>query len=144
MGGFREGRKSKRNKLVLGCRAIVNPTGIHWIRAAIGGVLAELTVFAIVFPARALFGQRAFLVSIVIASAVMPFIFALWVCRRVESRFVLHGALVGVVAALFYLALAWGQSQPLLYRIAHGLKVVGGVVGGLVAARRRSQALPPV
>ena len=122
----------------------MNSTGIHWIRAAIGGVLAELAVFAIVFPARSLFGQRAFLVSIVIASAVMPFVFALWVCRRVESRFVLHGALVGVVAALFYLALAWGQPQPLLYRIAHGLKVVGGVAGGLVAARRKSPALPPV
>ncbi len=82
----------------------MNSTGIHWIRAAIGGVLAELAVFAIVFPARSLFGERAFLASIVIASAVMPFVFALWVCRRVESRFVLHGALVGVVAALFYLA----------------------------------------
>jgi hypothetical protein len=89
-------------------------------------VLAELTVFAIVFPARALFGQRAFLASIVIASAVMPFVFALWVCRRVESRFVLHGALVGVVAALFYLALASGQPQP------------------LVASRRKAAALPPV
>jgi hypothetical protein len=122
----------------------VNSTGIHWIRAAIGGVLAELTVFAIVFPARALFGQRAFLASIVIASAVMPFVFALWVCRRVESRFVLHGALVGVVAALFYLALAWGQPQPLLYRIAHGLKVVGGVSGGLVASRRKAATFPPV
>jgi hypothetical protein len=107
-------------------------------------VLAELTVFAIVFPARALFGEQAFLVSIVIASAVMPFVFALWVCRRVDSRFVLHGALVGVVAALFYLALAWGQPQPLLYRIAHGLKVVGGVAGGLVAGRRKSPALPTV
>ena len=136
--------RSKCNKLVLGCRAIVNSRGIHWIRAATGGVLAELTVFAIVFPARALFGQRAFLASIVIASAVMPFVFALWVCRRVESRFVLHGALVGVVAALFYLALASGQPQPLLYRIAHGLKVVGGVAGGLVASRRKAAALPPV
>jgi len=27
------------------------------------------------------------------------------VCKRVESRFILHGALVGIVAALFYLGL---------------------------------------
>ena len=102
-----------------------------------GGFLAELTVFVIVFPVRYLFGQRAFLASILIASAVMPFIFAVWVCRRVESRFVLHGALVGIVAALIYLALALGKPQPLLYKIAHGLKVVGGAAGGAVALRRK-------
>ena len=122
---------------MLGCRAIVNSTRIHWVRACIGGFLAELTVFVIVFPARSLFGQRAFLASILVASAVMPFVFAMWVCRRVESRLALHGALVGIVAAMLYLALAWGQPQPLLYKIAHGLKVVGGMAGGVVASRRK-------
>jgi hypothetical protein len=121
----------------------VNANRIHWVRACIGGFLAELTVFAIVFPARSLFGQRAFLTSILVASALMPFVFAVWVCRRVESRFVLHGALVGIVAALFYLGLAWGQPQPLLYRIAHGLKVLGGAAGGVVASRRKMSALEP-
>jgi len=92
-------------------------------------------VFAVVFPARAAFGQRAFLVSIPLACVVMPFLLTLWVCRRVESRFVLHGALVGIVATIFYVALAWKQPQPLLYIISHGLKVVGGMAGGMVAAR---------
>lgn len=126
---------------MLGYRASGNSAHIHWVRACIGGLLAELTVFAIVFPARSLFGQRAFLASILVASAIMPFVFAMWVCRRVESRFVLHGALVGIVAMLFYLGLAWGQPQPLLYRIAHGLKVVGGVAGGVVASWRRNVAI---
>ena len=111
---------------------------IHWIRAIIGGVLSEVAVFAIVFPTRSLFGQRAFLASILIASALMPLFAALWVCRRVESNFVQHGALVGIVAALFYLALAWGQREPLLYIVAHGLKIVGGIAGGLIASRRRA------
>ena len=102
-----------------------------------GGFLAELSVFGVVFPVLYLFGQQAFLASILVASAVMPFVFAIWVCRGAGSRFALHGALVGVVAALFYLGLAWGQPQPLLYRIAHGLKVVGGVTGGIVASRRK-------
>lgn len=114
---------------------------IHWIRAIIGGVLSEVAVFAIVFPMRSLFGQRAFLASILIASALMPLWAALWVCRRVESNFVLHGALVGIAAALFYLALAWGQREPLLYIIAHGLKIVGGIAGGLIASRGKT-ALP--
>ena len=109
---------------------------IHWGRAAAGGFFAEVLVLAIVFPVLYLLGERAFLGSILVASAVMPFIFALWVGRYIESRFVLHGALVGVVAMLIYLVLAWGQPQPLLYKIAHGLKLVGGVIGGWVASRR--------
>jgi hypothetical protein len=113
---------------------------IHWGRVLVGGFLAELIVFAIVFPVRYLFGQRAFLVSILIASAVLPFIFAVWVGRHIDSRFVLHGALVGVVAALIYMGLAWGQPQPLLYKIAHGLKLVGGTAGGVVASRWRPTA----
>lgn len=113
---------------------------IHWGRVLVGGFLAELIVFAIVFPVRYLFGQRAFLVSILIASAVLPFIFAVWVGRHIDSRFVLHGALVGVVAALIYMGLAWGRPQPLLYKIAHGLKLVGGVAGGVIASRRRPTA----
>jgi len=113
---------------------------IHWGRVLVGGFLAELMVFAIVFPTRSLFGQRAFLASILMASAVLPFLFAVWVGRRIDSLFVLHGALVGLVAALIYLGLAWGQPQPLLYKIAHGLKIVGGMVGGVVASRRRSAA----
>ena len=72
----------------------------------VGGFLAELLVFAIVFPVLYLFGQRAFLASILIASAVLPFIFAVWVCKRIESLFVLHGALVGLVAVVIYLGLA--------------------------------------
>jgi hypothetical protein len=108
----------------------------------VGGFLAELLVFAIVFPVLYLFGQRAFLASILIASAVMPFILAVWVGRRIESHFVLHGALVGLVAALFYVGLAWGQPQPLLYKIAHGLKVAGGVAGGVVASRRKQSDRP--
>jgi putative membrane protein (TIGR04086 family) len=113
---------------------------IHWARVLAGGFLAELMVFAIVFPTRSLFGQQAFLASILIASALMPFLFAVWVGRRIDSRFVLHGVLVGLVAALIYLGLAWGQPQPLLYKIAHGLKLVGGAAGGIVASRRKPAA----
>jgi hypothetical protein len=119
-------------------------TQLRWGRVLVGGFLAELLVFAIVFPALYLLGQRAFLASILVASALMPFIFAVWVGRRVESRFVLHGALVGLVAVLIYIGLAWGQPQPLLYKIAHGLKIVGGVAGGVVASRRKPAARPVV
>jgi hypothetical protein len=115
---------------------------LRWGRVLIGGFLAELIVFAIVFPVLYLFGQQAFLASILITSAVMPFIFAIWVCMRAESHFVLHGVLVGLVAALIYLGVAWGQPQPRLYKIAHGLKVAGGMAGGIVASRRKTADRP--
>ena len=113
---------------------------LRWGRAILGGILAELVVFVIVFPLRHFFGQQAFLASILAASSAMPFLFALWVARRADSRYVLHGVIVGVVAALFYLIVAWGQPEPLLYRIAHGLKIVGGWLGGVLAARRAGAA----
>ncbi len=112
--------------------------GIHWGRVAVGGLLAEIFVIAIVFPVLYVFGQRAFLTSILVASAAMPFIVAVWVGRRIESRFVLNGALGGLVALLIYMGIAWSQPQPLLYKIAHGLKLVGGVAGGVVASRRKT------
>lgn len=117
---------------------MANSAKIHWGRVLIGGFLAELLVFVVVFPVRHFFGQQAFLASILIASAAMPFVFALWACRRVESLFALHGALVGLVAALIYLGLARGQPQPPLYKVAHGLKIVGGIAGGIVASRRKA------
>ena len=115
---------------------------LRWGRVIVGGVSAELLVFAIVFPVLHFFGQTAFLASILIASLAMPFLFALWVCRRVASHFVLHGLLVGVVAALVYLILARGHPEPLLYKIAHGLKLVGGLLGGLVASLRAGDHQP--
>jgi putative membrane protein (TIGR04086 family) len=104
--------------------------------------MAELVVFAVVFPTLYLFGQQAFLASILIASAVSPFIFAIWVGRRVQSRFVLHGGLVGVVAALIYIGLSWGQPQPLLYHISHVFKIAGGAAGGIAASRRQAASTP--
>jgi len=93
-----------------------------------------LAVFAIVFPVLHFFGQTAFLTSILVTSAVLPFLFALWVDRRVESHLVLHGLMVGVVAALMYAIIAWGQPEPLLYEVAHVFKLVGRLLGGVVSA----------
>ena len=108
---------------------------LHWGRVMAGGVCAELAVFAIVFPVLHFWGQTAFLASILVTSAALPFLFALWVDRRVESHFVLHGLMVGVVAALMYVLVAWGQPEPFLYKVAHVLKLVGGLLGGIASAR---------
>ena len=110
---------------------------IHWVRALIGGFLAELSVFAVVIPVLLLSGQHALLYAAPAASLVTCFLFALWVGRQVESRFVLHGILVGVVATLLYVGLTLGRPEPLAYLVAHALKILGGAAGAFVAGRRR-------
>jgi hypothetical protein len=111
--------------------------GIHWVRALIGGLLAEVAVFAVVLPISFVLGQRSLLYTAPVASLAACFLLALWVARGISSRFVLHGVLVGVVAALLYVALTRAQPEPLAYVVAHVLKIVGGAAGGLVGGRGR-------
>ena len=119
-------------------------------------VLAELSVIAIFFVL--LFGAMAAgvpeiarplstldYVDALVSSFVMVFVFTLWLGRRIASGFVLHGILVGVVAMLLFVALNLGLNgtleEPPLYWVAHGLKILGGLTGGLVAERRRQRSL---
>lgn len=113
-------------------------TAIHWVRILIGGLLAEVSVIAFVIPMSLLFGQHSLLYTAPPASMVACFLFALWVGRRIDSHFVLHGALVGVVATLIYVALTRAQPEPWPYLVAHVLKILGGAAGGLLAARQKS------
>jgi hypothetical protein len=61
---------------------------------------------------------------------------------------VVQGLLIGLIAMLIYLALlgavrAFGPAepaQPFAYEVAHVLKLLGGMAGGLIAARRAPRA----
>jgi hypothetical protein len=76
----------------------------------------------------------------------MVFLFTLWVVKRLESAFVLHGVLIGVFGVLLFgimwLATTRSLAQPSLYVVAHVLKVLGGIAGGLVAEKRQRHILP--
>jgi hypothetical protein len=122
----------------------MNGAKIHWVRALIGGFLAEAALFVVVLPVYKGVGQHPLLYVAPAGSLVMCFLFATWVGRRLEGRFVLHGILVGVVATLIYVALTRAQPEPTAYIVAHGLKILGGAAGGcLVARRRRKRAAVP-
>jgi hypothetical protein len=54
--------------------------------------------------------------------------------------FILHGALVGVVATLLYVAPTLARPEPFAYLVAHGLKILKGAGGSFVSGRRRSPA----
>ena len=115
---------------------------IHWGRILVGGVAAEAALILAIVPLGLRLGENFLHYTAPPGSFITCFLGALWVCRRIESRFILHGTLVGVVAALIYLALTRAQPEPAAYILAHALKLVGGACGGYVAERRRSPSPP--
>ena len=125
---------------------------VHWGRIVVAGFLSEVAVFAIFLLLRmaaTLAGapdvgrpmSALDYVDAMLSSFAMVFLFTLWLGKRFESRFMLHGALVGMVGivlfTIMWIATTRSLSQPPLYVVAHLLKVFGGMAGGLVVARRR-------
>jgi hypothetical protein len=107
----------------------------RWGLAIAAGVVAEIGVFA-VMPVALAFGPDAPLYAIPPAAFLMPFLVSLWVTRRVGSHRILHGALIGAVAAVIYIAITIGQTLPIAYVVSHFLKVLGGMTGGFIVDRR--------
>lgn len=123
---------------------------MNWTRALLGGLLAELLVLALIAPVAVAVGLDSLgdpanvppLVgySIVAASFLAPLLLTQWVARRVSTQLVLHGALVGFAAFVIYMIpmTLSGEAQPPIYWAAHAAKILGGVTGGVVAARRQA------
>ena len=124
---------------------------IRWtwvVGAAVLTEVAVLGVFFLLLLATTLAGKPEIAkpmstldnVDALVSSFVVVFLFALWVGRRVGAEPVLHGALIGVVAALLFtvmwIATTRSLAQPLWYVVAHALKVLGGICGGLLAQKR--------
>ena len=124
---------------------------IRWRLVLLAGFLAELSIFAIFFvllriaalagvPELAAPESTLDYIDAMVSSFAAMFLFTLWVGKRIESGFVVHGALVGLVGVLLFTALIFGLSgslaQPPLYVVAHVLKILGGIAGGLVAQKR--------
>jgi hypothetical protein len=130
--------------------------GIRWKWIVAAGFLAEATVFAVFFLL--LFAAAAAgvpeiarpmgtvdYIDALMSSFVTVFFFTLWVGKRIESAFVLHGVLIGMFGILLFgimwLATTKSLAQPPLYVMAHGLKLLGGIAGGLVAEKRQRRIL---
>ena len=119
----------------------MNSSGIHWGRVLVGGLLAETALILAIVPLGLRLGDAFLHYAAPPGSFITCFLGALWVARRIQSRFILHGVLVGVVAALIYVALTRAKPEPLAYIVAHALKLVGGACGGLVSKRNRGARL---
>jgi putative membrane protein (TIGR04086 family) len=115
---------------------------IHWGRILLGGLLAEAALILAIVPLGLRLGENFLHYTAPPGSFITCFLGALWVCRRIQSRFILHGTLVGVVAALIYVAVTRAQPEPVAYILAHALKLACGACGGFVAQRRQSPSPP--
>jgi hypothetical protein len=62
------------------------------------------------------------------------------VAKSLTSQFIFHGFLVGFTAFVIYMIpmTLSGESQPPIYWAAHAAKILGGLTGGFVAARRHA------
>jgi drug/metabolite transporter (DMT)-like permease len=102
----------------------------------------ELVLFAIAIPLILSGATRTELYSLPPAAFIATFAVTVWLGRRIASRPILHGALIGVAGTLMYVALTLGAREPWQYVLGNALKVVGGAVGGMVLARRRKAQAP--
>ena len=129
---------------------------MNWKRALLGGLLAEILVIVLIAPVALAVGLETLAdpahipssigYSVVIASFVAPALMTQWVARRITSKHVLHGFLVGLTAFVIYMipVTLSGESQPAIYWVAHAMKVLGGLTGGVVAGRRHVGQAGPV
>lgn len=129
---------------------------IHWGRIVAAGFLSEaavMVIFVLLLVIATLVGipdvarpmSTVDYIDAMLSSFAMVFFFTLWVGKRIESRFILHGALVGVVGILLFtimwVATTGSLAQPPLYIVAHLLKVLGGIMGGVASERRKLRVL---
>ena len=122
---------------------------MNWMRAILGGILAEVLLIVVLMPVVLIFysmetlqnpDNLPFVIALLIVagSFAMPALVTQWVAKRASSQLVLHGLLVGFTAFVVYATpmLLAGERQPPIYWVAHAMKILGGLAGGYVAARR--------
>jgi len=123
---------------------------MNWKRAIVGGILAELLLIVLLVPVLAVVGfdslsdpytVPASVLGVVIGgSFITTLLLMQWVAKRVSSRFVIHGAIVGLAAFAFYMipVIVGGGTQSPAYWLAHAMKLLGGMSGGVIAAKRHA------
>jgi hypothetical protein len=105
---------------------------IRWLRIVGAAILVEIVVLVIAIPLNLSANGRAVLLAIVIPLCMTgTFIGGWWAARGAGRLFLVHGFLVGALAALLYGALTWKVSLPATYVVANYLKLAGGAMGGL-------------
>jgi hypothetical protein len=111
---------------------------IQWGRVFLVAFVMELALFAIAVPLFLRGAGQVLLYVIPPAALIFTFAITVWIGQGITSNFVLHGVLIGIVGTLIYVGVTRAGPEPWQYLLAHALKVVGGIAGGMVLARRKT------
>ena len=122
---------------------------INWGRVVNAGLVIEILFIGLYQIFAALHGEADYAnyVFVVVGSFFLMLLGALWVARKIESRFILHGFLVGVIAVVYYVIRSLpdavsGQYSDYVqwFIIGHTPKLLGGIAGGYIAGKRKAKA----
>jgi putative membrane protein (TIGR04086 family) len=124
--------------------------GINWKRVVIAGIWSEFLLLAIYLPAKQYAGS-AFIPIALLAMLGSMFLGGLWVARKVESRFLPHGVLVGIMANVVFYVLFFTLGSILMPNeplgsvannvLVAAIKIFGAAIGGFVGGIRRKKLL---
>jgi hypothetical protein len=122
---------------------------INWKRVLIVGFISEIVLFALFRLVNLLPPGLTLEILVYMDWFGLMFIGGLWIARRLESGFVLHGVLVGIVANILFVvillpAIIRGQ-LPDGYWIgalpSFVVKIAGSMAGAYVGGIRRKKLL---
>ena len=118
-------------------------TRIHWGSVVLAAVAAEASVILLIAAisiARPEFRESAGYYVAAPASALATFLMTVWVVRNLETGFILHGILVGLIGVVLtggFIFLAKPEDR-VMYGVSFVLRIIGGYLGGVVARKRGS------
>ena len=126
--------------------AQLSTSSLRWGRIVLGGFLAEAILIVVVIPMRLAGSGDTPLTVVAVAGSFLVFLPVAWRLCRSLARPILHGALMGAAATALYLLLSGlgrifapdAPPAPLIYYVAHALKLAGGAAGGWLARRSRA------
>jgi hypothetical protein len=132
----------------MGLERDMTRSSLRWGRIALGGFLAEVLLVIAVIPLQVVGAGEDAVTAMAIAGSFVAFVPVAWWLGRRLPRPVLHGVLMGAFAAAIYTALFFiGRmldptvpAMPLMYYLAHVMKLAGGAVGGWLAQRSAAPA----
>jgi hypothetical protein len=124
------------------------PMKLNWKRIVIAAIWSELVLFAIFQLARRYAGSATEVIVYLDWFGLM-LLGGLWVARRIDSRFILHGFLVGIFANILFVVILLpailGGQLPAGYWIealpSFVMKIAGSTAGAFIGGIRRKRRL---
>lgn len=128
---------------------------LRWLRALLAAIVGEAVLMLVAIPVYSAMPQAdatSLLSLIVPPASFVAFVAAgYWSAKPVRAVGLLQGALAGLIAVVFYVALGFVASLFVAgtsvtdgftpaYLAAHALKILGGALGGWLVSRKGAAA----